>query len=715
MVLVDAEVCLNQLNLFVIALVVAGVAGIEAPAAWADGLQDNVATRVRPIPPIAKPLAPSDEEAIRSKLDALGRKIEGLRDALRHKPELRYLPDVQVYFDAVRYPLVYHETLDPVDAYKALADGMARAEALSAGHVPWIRQSGPRGYVSRIDGSVQPYRVIVPDDLQEKAQTGGSKKYRLDVWGHGRDEMLTELRFVVRDDPLPDLSYLKPYQQPRDKFVLCCYGRYINAFKFAGEMDGLEAMADVVRRYPIDENCVLIVGFSMGGASTWEYAVHYTDLWAAASPGAGFAETQEFLRVFQKEDVSGAPWYERTLYHLYDCTDYAANLFNLPTIAYGGELDPQKQASDIMLKATAAEGVKIERLVGPRTAHRYELATRQQLDRELDAILAKGRNPARPEVRLETWTLRYNRMYWITLDGLEHHWRRSRADAKFVTAPDGTTDGFSIRTQNATALTLHFDAGLCPVKPGQKPRIDLDGTSFTGPAVAADRTFTCHFARGDGKWEWVQGAPPAQSLRKQHGLQGPIDDAFMEPFIFVRPTGVALNSKCGAWEAAELAHATEHWRKQFRAEPIVKDDSQITDQDIATSNLVLFGDPSSNTVLARVADKLPIRWGIRVIQLGERSFSSDHHVPVLIYPNPLHPDHYVVLNSGFTYREYDYLNNARQTPKLPDYAILDVDVPRTSRSAGGVAAAGFFGESWNLLPDDGQSAVTIGNGSTGGP
>jgi len=69
-------------------------------------------------------------------------------------------------------------------------------------------------------------------------------------------------------------------------------------------------------------------------------------------------------------------------------------------------------------------------------------------------------------------------------------------------------------------------------------------------------------------------------------------------------------------------------------------------------------------------------------------------VPVFIYPNPLNPQRYVVVNSSFTFREYDYLNNARQTPKLPDWAILDITKPVTARAPGGIAAAGFFGEKW---------------------
>ncbi|MCA9267802.1 MAG: hypothetical protein KDA41_05000, partial [Planctomycetales bacterium] len=73
-----------------------------------------------------------------------------------------------------------------------------------------------------------------------------------------------------------------------------------------------------------------------------------------------------------------------------------------------------------------------------------------------------------------------------------------------------------------------------------------------------------------------------------------------------------------------------------------------------------------------------------------------HHAPALIYPNPLNPARYVVLNSGFTYREYDYLNNARQTPKLPDWAIFDLRGPTTSQRAATIADADFFDEAWQL-------------------
>jgi hypothetical protein len=102
--------------------------------------------------------------------------------------------------------------------------------------------------------------------------------------------------------------------------------------------------------------------------------------------------------------------------------------------------------------------------------------------------------------------------------------------------------------------------------------------------------------------------------------------------------------------------------------------------------------------LARVLDRLPLRWDAQSVRLGELSFAAQQHVPVLVYPNPFNPQHYIVINSGFTFREADYLTNARQVPRLPDWAVIDVSVPPTPRLPGRIATAGFFGERWEFLP-----------------
>jgi hypothetical protein len=239
-------------------------------------------------------------------------------------------------------------------------------------------------------------------------------------------------------------------------------------------------------------------------------------------------------------------------------------------------------------------------------------------------------------------------------------------------------------------------SGGCPLDNTQRPAVRIDGDALTAPAVETDRSWVAEFHKeADG---WRIGPLEAGSVpRKTPGLQGPIDDAFLDSFVMVRPTGTTGRKQTAAWVDAEMKHAIEHWRKQFRGDAQVKDDTAITDADIADRNLILWGDAQSNGVLARIVDKLPIRWQGDKLIVGDKTYAADTVMPVLIYPNPLNPGRYVVLNSGFTFREYDYLNNARQVPKLPDWALVNTSVQPTSRRPGEIVAAGFFDEQWRLV------------------
>ena len=209
------------------------------------------------------------------------------------------------------------------------------------------------------------------------------------------------------------------------------------------------------------------------------------------------------------------------------------------------------------------------------------------------------------------------------------------------------------------------------------------------------------FRKVDGKWVSPE-TKPQKGLAKTHGLQGPIDDAFMDSFVMVKPGGRPMNSATAEWAEKEMKHAVAHWRSQFRGDAVVKGDHEVTKDDIANSNLILWGDPMSNAYIGKIADKLPIKWTADGVTVGKDTYKHGTHMPVLIYPNPLNPAKYVVINSGFTFREYDYLNNARQVSKLPDYAVIDITTPPNARYPGKVVRAGFFGEKWELLADDGK-------------
>ncbi len=205
------------------------------------------------------------------------------------------------------------------------------------------------------------------------------------------------------------------------------------------------------KRYRVDDERIAVRGFSMGGAATWHFAVHYPTQWVAANPGAGFAETPEFLKVFQNETVEPTE-IQKKLWHLYDCNDWAVNIFNLPTVAYSGEIDPQKQAADVMAAALDAEGITLRHVIGPGTKHQYHPEAKKTVEGLMASIVEAGRARYLPELRFTTYTLRYNQCGWVTVDGLWEHWKAARIEGNF---PNITTD-------NVERMTLEVPAGHSP-------------------------------------------------------------------------------------------------------------------------------------------------------------------------------------------------------------------------------------------------------------
>ena len=651
----------------------------------ADGPQDNIPDNVRQVPPVGIEVSQADRmliDAQLEKLDELIRNLRKRRDVRTHQ----FLPDVEIFSRAAHQGLTFQELYSKRDVdgvRRVISEGLQRAASLQSGKTPWTTQTGlvVRGFRSRIDDTVQPYGLVIP----ESCTFSGTSRYRLDLWFHGRGERTGEVQFIAqRMSQVGRIS-------PQDTIVLHPYGRYSNAFKFAGEIDVLEALNHAQQNYRVDDDRIAVRGFSMGGAGCWQMAVHYPDMFFAANPGAGFSETPEFLKFFQKETLNPT-WYEKKLWQMYDCNGYVANLHHLPTVAYSGENDIQKQAADLMETAARSEGLRLTHLIGPKTGHGIHKDSLIEIERRLSLLAERGKRKVPGQIHFATFTLKYNRMHWLTVTGLGEHWVPARVDAKI----DRRKNTVEVNTTNVTGLQLNFAPGRNPFALDSDVTVLIDGQTVQGGRPSTSHDWSCELHRAGTAWK--SGPTAKTGLRKTHNLQGPVDDAFMDTFLVVRPTGVSRHAAVDTWARAELDHLKAQWRQQFRGDARIKDDTDISKEDIQRSNLVLFGDPDSNSVIGKLIQQLPIRWSDSTVHVQDRSYDAGHHVPVLIYPNPLNPQRYVVLNSGFTYREFAYLNNARQVPKLPDWAIIDIRTPADSLWPGKVVAADFFDESWQLKP-----------------
>ncbi len=641
-----------------------------------------------PPPPFAPDAA--TRKSIEEKTQRLGKLVEFLRKQSVRDPALA---DVEIYHKAaqmiVRHNEFYHKdaatwTLKTLDA------GMIRASQLAQGESPWFHQLGQdvvRAYRSRIDGSVQPYAVCYPADYGKDPR----KKWRTDIVLHGRDTTISEAKFLAQHDGT------KPAPKEQDFIRIDIYGRGNNAYRWAGETDVFEAMESfhfvermLGRESLLDLQRVVLRGFSMGGAGTWHLGLHHPSRWCVLGPGAGFTTTHGYIA--KLPDV--LPEYQEKCLRIYDAVNYVENVFDVPVVAYGGAKDPQLQAAQNIEVRLKPLGLSMTHLIAPELAHSFPPEWQRKAEAEYAKFAGpeKGRAEYPPRIRFVTYTLRYPVCAWVELLGLDRHYEKARVEA------EKSDTGFIVKTENVRSLRLQ----LPEFAPEIPLEVNIDGQALkTLPYRGAAGPLNVYLERAQSSWRPVL---PQRILvdrlrrpQKEPGLQGPIDDAFMNSFVCVRGTRKPWHDAVQKYADMELARFQQVWSKYLRGELPVKDDDELTEEDIASKHLILFGDPSSNGVMAQVLDRLPLKWTRESIALASTSYPAEQHVPVMIFPNPLNAKRYVVLNSGHTFRAADFQGtNALLYPRLGDFAVLKLAPTEKNPTATEVVTAGLFGDFWQV-------------------
>lgn len=636
--------------------------------------------------PNAEAARPQSEEVLaqlQSGLSKLQTHIEALRaiPALQRRDGRRKLADVEIFAKSVEWMLRHKEF--PKKEYakqatKALETGSRRAAELLNGKSPWEQRTGTtvRAYYSRIDGSVQPYALTIPEGVDPNSGT----RWPLHLKLHGRANDMNEVNFIHRHEG-------KPLSKEQNWIQLDVYGRGNNAYRWAGETDVFEALADVKRRFRIDENRTTLHGFSMGGAGAWHLGVHYPSMWSSVGPGAGFVDFYKY----QNQTEQRPPWQHANL-GIYDAVDYAMNSANVPICTYGGENDPQLLAGTTMVDAAKAVDVDIKLLIGPGMGHRFHPDSFKQfmMFHQEKSKLGRQRNQGRKQIRFTTRTLKYNKCDWLTIHEIERVSERATIEATL------TADGnVKVQANNVSAFSLARDiAQFVEIQDKRLP------CNEAGEGLLPN----VYYQNTDDGWRELEYRESLAFLKnptrqKRKNLQGPIDDAFMEPFLCIKGSQ-AGTTELDNWAQWTLDRFEQEFDKWMRAKiPMVTADSL---KDIPTDrNLILFGSPESNRMIKKFAPSLPVEWTDEEIRIGSKSFSTDHHGLSLIYPNPNNVKHYIVINSGHTFHESDFkASNSWLFPRLGDIAIQKFTRNRTGGYDEEIVWAANFKTDWQLSPKD---------------
>lgn len=130
-------------------------------------------------------------------------------------------------------------------------------------------------------------------------------------------------------------------------------------------------------------------------------------------------------------------------------------------------------------------------------------------------------------------------------------------------------------------------------------------------------------------------------------LKGPLNEAVSRRYKAIRVYGTRGSEQ----ETREILKAIEFNEAAYfnRIDP-VKADTEVTEEDIRTSNLFLYGTVESNALIQAIAPELPVSISSRTIEVGDRKYTDPRTKLVMACPNPLDPGRYVVLYTGLSWQ-----------------------------------------------------------------
>ncbi len=511
-------------------------------------------------------------------------------------------------------------------------------------------------FFSDVDDTDQPYALYLPKAFDT------TKKYPLVISLHGAlSNHRLNLRRVFGQSNLPSETDVEatryfPDWADIDFIVVSPLARGTIGYQGIAEKDVYDVLADVERRFPVDEDRVYLTGLSMGGGGAIWLGLTRPDVWAAIAP------------------VCPVP--------PGDSEVLAPNALNVPVHIFQGGADTtvRPEGTREWVKRLRDFGTKVEYTEYPDVKHNsWENAYK---DEAIFAWFARFRRDRFPDhVRFVTNRYKYNSAYWVRVDELTPGTPAS-IDAKF-TAPNRV----ELTTSGLAAFTLHL-AGHPKFSADRHLDLVVDGTTIRIQAADA-----ISFNKLDGRWTETRYEAPANA--KGPGAEGPMSEVVAGRQIYVYGTG-GNPSREELQARRDQASQAADWSRG-RSSPLfvfprVLADNQVRPSDLVSSNLVLLGTTETNSLILKFGDLLPIHltdassgYGLAYV------FPVDRHYVLISSGRPWWP---TVPAAAPARRFFSFIPGpAGALGQFQDF-ILFKDSPDT------IVAQGRFDNNWRLPEAD---------------
>jgi hypothetical protein len=407
----------------------------------------------------------------------------------------------------------------------------------------------------------------------------------------------------------------------------------------------------------------------MGGYGVYAVGLHRPDIWAGLTPMAARSDTYLWLKL-KKEEI--APW-KLPLYEADDPRHLARNALHLPIFMQHGALDNVVPAehSRLMSADLKALGYPVRyREIENGTHYIYWEAASFHLAYDWMRNLRRAPEPRR--VVYTTASLRNNRAYWVEIEAFEDYSKSAHITAEIK------GDSIIVDTTNIARFKLNPPRAFVRSKVALVVnRQRLENQVSTQPIV--------------WKKSVTEQTPATFPGIKNPQRSGPIRDCYRDPFLLVYGTQNTTD-EVSADKGKALRFADE-WQRFADGLPPLKSDKEVTPDDRKKYSLILFGTRDSNSIIAEIADRLPLELTREGYRMGAEKFAGENLGMVLCYPSPFDEKRMVVVHSGEFWGTSLPINH--KFDLQPDYLIFGRTFDPTD-GTNETRAAGFFDNSWQL-------------------
>lgn len=485
----------------------------------------------------------------------------------------------------------------------------------------WANQPGLhlREYISAIDGAREPYLICVPDSYGSPVPLVVTLPPLL---GTGRPFL--EGAFL---SSMNDLEGLERAANDSHALVVRFGNRGNLQDAPMADAQFFEVLADVEHDFNIDKRRIYLLGYSESGRRALLLGEHYPSLFAGIA-------TYGALTGAYDGDESHAKWAE-----VNNISSMMRNLDNTATIIVNGDRDETSSLKDAekLNEELVANGVS-------SSFHLLHYGVHIQPNTESIMIpLLMGHIASQaPNIDYTFSDITHFVDNWIEIEG--------RGDRQLPMKISASRDGanISITSNNINRLCIDFDRLTYPM--GHAIRVVWNGRSTTAQAEAGCTQLQSGASIG----------PNGINTTSDHTLA----EALSEPFLIVLGTG--LNSEDSPKTRGEAF--ISKWKEEFFTTPRIKQDTDLTLDDIQQFNLVVIGNPATDSRLSPLVGLIS-RIGPEVLSsMGTEFAGSMQEVSVLA--NPLNLKRSVV----FLEVTSDFLNSSEFDPVFNgfyDYGVWD--------------------------------------------